>query len=145
MTSAGDERASAARFKLARRTEWIGMRLAAVGFLGSSVGALHRWIFGIQESDYTASTLGMFLVWLFAGTFVGGLLVILPASSLLLRRAQRLGSDQSAASDEEGNDKQWELSPWLAWPLWTFTTISALWLIYMLLRYGIPEYFARGR
>jgi hypothetical protein len=98
-----------------------------------------------MESDYTASTLGTFLVWLFAGAFVGGLLVVLPASSLLHRRAKRLGSAQSASGDEEAESKEWELPPWLARPLWAFTTVSALWLIYMLIRYGIPEYFARGR
>jgi hypothetical protein len=145
MTANRDHSASAARFRLGHKVERGGALIFVFGLVGLRAGGVSRWSAGVTEAEQTASGLGSFLVRLFLGAFVGGLLIVLPFSSLLRRRASRLASVDAAGEIDAGGGRQWQLPGWLGWPLWAITTAAALYLIYMLVRYGIPMYFARGR
>jgi hypothetical protein len=133
------------RFQVARLVERIGVHLFLIGVMGYALGFLSARLSGLTEADQTQSTLGQLLVWLFLASTVGGLLVVLPLSSLLYRRARRLSPpDRADEFDPRSAFDRAELPGWIGWPLWAFVAAAALWLTYVLLRYGIPAYFARG-
>ena len=143
MTGNEDEVATARRYPLADRTESIALRMAATGLLGLFAGWLTRRWLGNSEQEQVAGKLGFSLLWLFAGAFVLGLLVVLPASSLLRRRAQRL--EETSDDTDHVEAHEWELPSWIGWPLWAFTTAGGLWLVYMLVAFGIPLFFERAK
>jgi hypothetical protein len=124
--------------------ERAGFFIFGVGFVGLAAGGISRWTAGLTEAEQTAGEFGSFLLWLFSGALIAGLFVVLPFSSLLYRRAARLASVDAAGEIEEYRGRHWELPTWLGWPLWAVATTGALYLIYMLVRYAIPMYFARG-
>jgi hypothetical protein len=143
MTGNENHVASARRYRLADRTEWVGVRTAATGLLGLFAGWLIRRWLGNSEQEQVAGALGSSLMWLFSGAFVLGLMVVLPASSLLRRRARRLAPISDDTDQVEV--PEWELPARIGWPLWAITTVGSLWLIYMLVAFGIPLFFERGK
>ena len=133
------------RFYIARLVEAVGVRLFLIGVMGYIVGSVSAGVSGFSQSEQTESTLGQVLVWLFFGFTVGGLLVVLPFSSLLYRRARRLSpSDRADELDPRPASARAELPAWIGWPLWAAVALAALWLTYVLLRYSIPAYLDRG-
>ena len=110
--------------------------MALLGFLGLAMGGFHRWLTDSTEEAYLQSTLGAALAWVFSGLFVLGPLVVMQIGALLYRRAERLAGAERVPPGAH----QWQAPLWLAWPLWTITTIASLGLVYMLLAHAIPAF-----
>jgi hypothetical protein len=134
------------RFRIARFVEAVGCRMFLVGLLGYAGGFVSARFSGITGREQSVSALGQFLVWLFFALSVGGLLVVLPFSSLLYRRARRLSPSGGVDElDPRSPAERAELPAWFGWPLWAFVGAAALWLTYLLVRYGIPAYLSNGK
>jgi hypothetical protein len=132
MTADRDDGATTPRFRLADRVERGGFLLFAFGLVGLAAGWISRWSAGLTEAEQTTSSLGFFLVSLFSGALLTGLLIVLSFASLLRRRAIRLASPDAVETIPAG----------LAWSLCVIVFVAALYLIYMLVRYGILMHFA---
>lgn len=111
------------RLSQALRVRTLGFRTSAFGLLGLVTGELARSDAGVTQAELTGTPLGAFLMWLFIGCLLGGVLVLVPASSILERRAHRL--------DGLPFDR-WELPGWLGWPLWIIVTAGSLFLACLL-------------
>ena len=125
------------RFRVASSVAKLGSRVALVGALGFATGQFYGWSMGATSEEMRASRLDEFLVLLFFGMTVGGLLVILSFSSVLYHRAARL------APPTEG----WEQPPqppvWIVRSLFVVVTAGVLVLLYVLVL-SILAFFTGG-
>jgi hypothetical protein len=126
--------------------------MAAVGSIGSLVGAISRELAGLTEAEQRASGRVVLLYWFFGVIFVAGLLVVLPISSIFYRRAGVVLRSDAKPIEADGDldeatadvTRREVLPRWIGWPLWAVVTAASLALIYTLLFYSLPAWFARG-
>jgi hypothetical protein len=143
-----DRRASLIRWGV--RCQKLGLQMAAVGLIGGLVGVISRELAGLTKAEQRASGLVVFLYWFFGVIFLTGLLVVLPASSIFYRRAGIVRRSDANPIEADGDlDEataevtQREILPrWIGWPIWAVVTVASLVLIYALLSYGLPSWFA---
>jgi hypothetical protein len=110
-----------------------GLRLTSLGLIGLFTGELARWAFNMTKEELTGTAVGTSLMWLFSGLFIGGMMIVLPFSTLLERRAHRLDGTTF---------DQWQLPGRIGWPLWVLVTAGSLFLVYLLVFHGIPFFLS---
>jgi hypothetical protein len=145
-----DRRASLIRWGV--RCKKLGLQMAAVGLIGGLVGAISRELAGLTEAEQRASGLVVFLYWFFGVIFLMGLLVVLPTSSIFHRRAEVVRRSDAKSIEADGGlceataevTLRRILPRWIGWPAWAVVTLASLLLIYALIFYGLPSWFARS-
>ena len=146
----GDRRASLIRWGV--RCQKLGLQMAALGLVGGFAGVIWRESAGLTEAEQRASGSVVLLYWFFGVMFLTGFFVVLPASSIFYRRAGVVRRSDATPHESDGDpdettseELQREILPrWIGWPIWAVVTVASLLLIYALLFYGLPNWFARS-